>query len=148
MKNRCGAILLEALVGLAIVVGVSAFTLQALDDASEGLERADRRRRCMDTASSIVAMLDTGMIGIGALRSGSLPEVDDTALDDGSSRPLTLTVETERTIWPEIIRLTVMVSEQVEEGDVGVDATLHHLVRLRSYRSEEMNQDELLEGLP
>jgi len=148
MRAPRGAILLEVLVSLAIVVGVSAFTIRALDDAAEGLDRADRRRRCMDAAVSVVSMLETGMIGIGALRSSTLPDLDGMPLEFGSARPLRLGVETERTVWGGVVLLNVTVEEEADQGEVAAAATLRQLVRLRAHREENMGEDDLMRGLP
>ena len=56
MNTRRGAMLLEVLVSLAIVVGVAAFSIKAVGDTEQAIDRADRRRRCMDVAASVTAM--------------------------------------------------------------------------------------------
>ncbi|MDP6890237.1 MAG: hypothetical protein QF471_02815, partial [Phycisphaerales bacterium] len=99
MTMRRGAMLLEVLVSLAIVVGVSAFALQAVGGSEQAIDRADRRRRCMDVAASVAGMLDAGLIGVGDLRSRQVPEVDGMPLDEGATTPLELEATTERTQW-------------------------------------------------
>lgn len=146
MSLRRGAILLEVLVSLAIVVGVSAFAIRAVGDSERAVDRADRRRRCMDVAASVMAMLDAGLIGVGDLRGNQLPEVDGLPLDDGSAVPLEMEAVTQRTKWGGVVLLTLMVSE----GDGAIEpasASLRQLVLLRAHRQEELKEDDLLEGL-
>ena len=145
MNLRRGALLLEVLVSLAIVVGVSAFALKAVGDSEQAIDRADRRRRCMDIAASVTAMLDAGLIGIGDLRGRLLPEVDGLPIDDGAAVPLELEVTTARTQWGGVVLMTLVVSEQGD--DAPVQATLRQLVVLRERRAEELQEDDLLEGL-
>ncbi|MDP6478463.1 MAG: hypothetical protein QGI75_00285 [Phycisphaerales bacterium] len=146
MTMRRGAMLLEVLVSLAIVVGVSAFALQAVGGSEQAIDRADRRRRCMDVAASVAGMLDAGLIGVGDLRSRQVPEVDGMPLDEGATTPLELEATTERTQWGGIVLLTLIVSEGEDAIDP-VQATLRQLVLLREHRAEELKEDDLLEGL-
>jgi len=144
---RRAAILLEVLVSLAILVGVSGFSLHALADAEAGLDRADRRRRCMDAASSVAAMLDAGLIGVGDLRSDSLPRVDGVPLDVGTGHPLECDASSDRTEWPGIVLLTLEVKEQTEGVDRPVSATLRQLVLLKAHTADVAEEDVDLEGL-
>jgi len=138
--------LLEVLVSLAIVVGVSAFALKAVGSSEQAIDRADRRRRCMDVAASVTALLDAGLIGVGDLRGTQLPKVDSLPLDEGAAIPLELEATTERTQWGGVVLLTLTVSEG-DEAMQPVQATLRQLVLLREHRVEEVQEDDLLEGL-
>jgi len=146
MNARRGAMLLEVLVSLAIVVGVSAFALKAVGDSEQAIDRADRRRRCMDVAASVTAMLDVGLIGVGDLRGRQLPEVDGLPLDEGAATPLELEAATARTQWGGVVLLTLVVSEG-DDAVQPVQATLRQLVLLRAHRGEELQEDDLLERL-
>jgi hypothetical protein len=146
MIGRRGAMLLEVLVSLAIVVGVSAFALQAVGDSEQAIDRADRRRRCWDVTASVASMLDAGLLGVGDLRGQTIPEVDGLPLDDGAAIPLEMQATTERTQWGGIVLLTLTVSE-AEESVNPIQATLRQLVLLREHRAEELKEDDLLEGL-
>jgi hypothetical protein len=145
MNTRRGAMLLEVLVSLAIVVGVAAFSIKAVGDTEQAIDRADRRRRCMDVAASVTAMLDAGLIGVGDLRGRLLPKVDGLPLDDGAAVPLELEATTARTQWSGVILLKLVVSEQGDDDPV--QATLRQIVMLRARRGEELQEDDLFEGL-
>ena len=145
MTKRSGAVLLETIVALAIVMGVAAYSLRVVDDAESSLDRADRRRRCMDAAASITSMIDAGLLGIADLRSTKLPEVDGASLGGGDGYELEMAIETTRTAWSGIVECRVTISEQ---GTDPVQATLVELVRLYERLGEAFTTDELLEGLP
>ena len=145
MNRRSGVVLLETIVALAIVMGVAAYSLRAVDDAEAGLDRADRRRRCMDAAASITAMIDADLIGIADLRSKSLPEVDGIRLGIGDGYELEMSVETIRTAWSGIVQCRVTVKEQTADP---VEVTLVELVRLYERDGEEFTTDEILDDLP
>ena len=145
MNTRRGAMLLEVLVSLAIVVGVAAFSIKAVGDTEQAIDRADRRRRCMDVAASVTAMLDAGLIGVGDLRGRLLPKVDGLPLDDGAAVPLELEATTARTQWSGVILFKLVVSEQGDDDPV--QATLRQIVMLRARRGEELQEDDLFEGL-
>ena len=113
---RRGALLLEVLVALAIVVGVGAFSLRAVSDAQSAMERADQRRRCNDAAVAVVRLAQAGMVGIGDLRSESLPELLEQSVFAGEADAVELVVETEQTVEPGLMLLIVSVKER--EGDV------------------------------
>ena len=108
--SRRGALLLETLVALAIVVGVGAFTLRSVGNTWEALEQADLRRRCNDAAVAIVRMAQAGFMGIGDLRSESLPEVLEQSVYAGDGEAVELEVETTPSPEPGLVLLTVTVT--------------------------------------
>lgn len=144
MIARRAAVLLETIVALAIVMGVAAFSIQAVDGAEAGLDRADRRRRCMDAAASVAAMIDAGLVGIGDLRSSRLPEIDGASLGAADGFALEMTVETTRTKWAGILEVQITVRE---EGSDPVEVVLVELARLREHQSQDFTTDDLLDGL-
>lgn len=107
---RRGALLMEVLVALAIVVGVGAFSLQAVGGAMTALEHADQRRRCNDAAVAIVRMAQAGLVGIGDLRSESLPTLLDQSIYAGDPESVTLNVDTSPSAEPGLLLLHVTVS--------------------------------------
>ncbi len=123
--RRRGVLLMEVLVALVIVVGAGAFTLQAMDDAEQALDRADRRRRCNDAAVAVVRMAEAGLVGIGDLRDEDLPELLEQSVFAGDADVVVLDVETERSTEPGLVLLVVTVRERDEDG---VWATVRALV--------------------
>ncbi|MCH2135113.1 MAG: hypothetical protein MK101_00865 [Phycisphaerales bacterium] len=122
---RRGALLLEVLVALVILVGAGAFTLQAMDDAEQALDRADRRRRCNDAAVAIVRMAGGGLVGIGDLRSESLPELLEMSVYAGDADLVELETSTSPSAEPGLVLLEVTVRE-IDDPDL--HATVRALV--------------------
>ena len=123
--RRRGVLLMEVLVALVIVVGAGAFTLQAMDDAEQALDRADRRRRCNDAAVAIVRMAEAGLVGLGDLRDEDMPELLEQSVFAGDTDVVVLDVESEPSTEPGLVLLVVTVRERDEDG---VWATVRALV--------------------
>ena len=123
--RRRGVLLMEVLVALVIVVGAGAFTLQAMDDAEQALDRADRRRRCNDAAVAIVRMAEAGLVGLGDLRDEDMPELLEQSVFAGDADVVVLDVESEPSTEPGLVLLVVTVRERDEDG---VWATVRALV--------------------
>ncbi len=114
--RRRGVLLMEVLVALVIVVGAGAFTLQAMDDAEQALDRADRRRRCNDAAVAIVRMAEAGLVGLGDLRDEDMPELLEQSVFAGDADVVVLDVESEPSTEPGLVLLVVTVRERDEDG--------------------------------
>lgn len=122
---RRGVLLMEVLVSLVIVIGAGAFTLRAMDDAEQALDRADRRRRCNDAAVAVVRMAEAGLVGIGDLRDDDLPDLLERSVYAGDADLVMLEVDTERSVEPGLVILIATVRERDEAG---VSATVRALV--------------------
>lgn len=122
---RRGALLMEVLVSLVIVVGAGAFTLRAMDDAESALDRADKRRRCNDAAVAVVRMAQSGLVGIGDLRSESLPDLMGHCVYAGDPEAVELETTTEPSTEPGLVLLEVTVRER---GEDSVESTVRALV--------------------
>ena len=146
MKRR-GAILLEMVIAVAILVMASLAISASLRDALSSLQRSQDEARAGDIARSAIARLEAGMAR-PELLSGPLtawegeadrfegdPLVDALAFSQPDGIAVDddwfVTVETEATSFRQLTSVTVIVERVDESGEPIVQRRLTQFVRLR-----------------
>ena len=151
--TRRGGILLETLLAITLFVVAALAVLQATSQANRAVERAAVLQRAVDLATTRMAELEIGLLGIGDLRSlDDLPRPEFGAFDDGPAEErLRIEASTERSPHAglTLVELTVLDSEDpATDGGARAVFVLRKLVRLRDGVVDAYESDDLLEGLP
>ncbi|MCZ6835447.1 MAG: hypothetical protein O7G85_06705 [Planctomycetota bacterium] len=154
-----GAVLFEVLLSIAIFAGAAMFTLGAVRQGINDLERRIRTARALDLARTAIAQLEAGLIDLADLREGD-PDVlmeSSKAFDESFEYVRwTIEAETQRTEYEGLTLLTITVrQEQGEEfGPTRSDddedvasVTLRQLVRLEPIEASPFEDDELVADL-
>jgi hypothetical protein len=145
-KKRCGGILFEAMLALALFAGAAAFTLGAVRSVFDSFGVMRRRQEAVDLARTKIAELEAGIISLTDLRSGMVER------DRGESGlGWTFELKTHRTAFTglTLIELTVLEDQGMGVHSVSSNAvsfTLRQLVALREDQAPEYEQDELAGG--
>ncbi len=158
MSRRRGAILLETVIALALFIGAASFTIGALRNTLNGLDRAEREAIALDLARSKLAELEAGLIELADLRDGEAAFDQIGSIDyqeanaDGPFLADTweLEIHTERSEFTGLSLVTITVREfddgDPETAEIGV--TLRQLMAVVDEEAGEYEEDEMLEGLP
>ena len=127
--RRVGGLLLEALLALALLVGIGVFVLATTRQAVVATERADRRAAAVELAASRIAEIEAGLVSLDAV--GDLFEVPDEVGFEEVDRPrwrFAVAVETAPSPVEGLVRIEVVVRSDEEDADETVLARLVTLV--------------------
>ena len=127
--RRVGGLLLEALLALALLVGIGVFVLATTRQAVVATERADRRAAAVELAASRIAEIEAGLVSLDAV--GDLFEVPDEVGFEEVDRPrwrFSVAVETAPSPVEGLVRIEVVVRSDEEDADETVLARLVTLV--------------------
>jgi hypothetical protein len=135
---RCGAVLFEVMLSIALFTGAAAFTLAAVRSVYITLDRTSRQHEAIDLARSKMAQLEAGLITLADLRSGA----DDASEgNDSQSKPRWVyELRTQRTEYTGLTLVELTVHEQQASkaaADNAMSYTLRQLMNLRTGSASE-----------
>jgi hypothetical protein len=158
--QRRGSILFEVMLSVALFVGAAAFTLAAVRNVANTLERSEAQQEAIDLARSKMAELEAGLITITSLRGEFEGDVGSRGaasadIDAGpaAARPRwRMEVNSMRSEFTglTLVELTVLENLPPEAESHGANPmrfTLRQLVSLRDEPDQAPPEDDLLKGL-
>ncbi len=146
-RSSRGAILLECVLALALLVGGGLTVMMLVDNASNSVQRVRDAQTATDIASSVIAQIEAGILTPEALRGDSdswfSPAADMKQASSWKSWRIDADLEPTTTEGLSLVVVHVF-------RDVGPDApvfSLQHVVRLRGPVADGLGESDPIEAL-
>ena len=120
-RRARGGLLLETLVAMALMVMVGLLSLGVALDATRATERADRRAAAVELAASRIAEVEAGLVDLDAVGELDEVEFDEPTGSDAPRWRFVVEVETSPSAFEGLVRVEVVVREDVEEDVATVE---------------------------